>query len=83
MAGFLRDARRHAERIEYFHENAGGRGYDQAVHHFGELTGLIFRARQSNRYKDEAPLINIIKKDMQTLMDEMKNRKKGQDAENN
>ena len=83
MAGYIKDAHRHAEKIKYYYENAGSRGYDQAIYHFDKLTGLIFKAMQSNRYKGEAPLINSIKKDMQPLMDEMENRKKNQDKENN
>lgn len=82
MAGYFKEAQRHVEQIKYFYDNAGSRGYDQAVYHFNELTGLIFKAMKSKRYKDEVPLINSIKKDMQTLMDEMKNRKKDQDTEN-
>lgn len=82
MAGYMKDAHRHAEKIKYYHENAGSRGYDQAIYHFDKLTELIFKAMQSTRYKGEAPLINSIKKDMQALMDEMKNRKKSQDKEN-
>lgn len=83
MAGFLKDAQKHVDKIEHFHKNAGNRGYDQAAYYFDKLTGLIFKAKQSKKYKGEAPLINIIKKDMQPLMDEMKKRKKSQDTENN
>ena len=74
MAGYLSDARRHAEKIEYYHKYAGSRGYAQAVHHQDKLSSLVFKAMHSKKYKSEAPLINNIRTAMQKLMDEMKER---------
>ena len=47
MAGYMKDARRHAEKIKYYYENAGSRGYDQSIYHFDKLKELIFKAMQS------------------------------------
>ena len=79
MAGYLSDARRHAERIKYFHKYADRNGYAQAVYHHDKLSSLVFKAMNLKKYKDEAPLINGIRKSMQKLMDEMKDREKGSD----
>lgn len=79
MAGYLRDARRHAENIEYYYKHAGSRGYAQAVYHWDKLASLVFSAMNSKRYKDEAPLINSIRQSMQQMMDGMKLREKDSD----
>ena len=77
MAGYLPDARRHAEKIENYYEHAGDKGYAQAVYHWDQLASLVFSAMNSKRYKNEAPVINSIRKSMQQKMDEMKLREKG------
>lgn len=79
MAGYLRDARRHAEKIEYYYKYAGSRGYAQAVYHWDKLVSLVLSAMNSKRYKNEAPLINSIRRSMQKMMDEMKDREKDPD----
>jgi len=82
MASFIKEAERIAAKIDYFYNNAGSRGYDQATNHFDKLPGLIYKAMHSKRYSGEAPFINRIRKDMQPLMDEMLERKRNQDTEN-
>ncbi len=49
MAGYLPDARRHAEKIEYYYKYAGDKGYAQAVYHWDKLASLLFSAMNSKR----------------------------------
>jgi hypothetical protein len=74
MAGYLSKAYRHAEKIKYYYDNAGERGYSQAKHHWSELTSLVFKARNSRKYKNEESVIYGIRQSMKQMMDEMKDR---------
>jgi len=76
MSKYLRDAYRHAEKIEYYHEHAGSRGYSQALYHLTKLANLVFSARNSKKYKNEEPLIHSIMQSKQQMVDEMKDREK-------
>jgi hypothetical protein len=75
MGRYLKEAYRHADKIRYFHEHAGEKGYAQALYHWDRLIGLVFSVSNSKKYKNEEPLINSIRKSMQPLMDEMEARK--------
>ncbi len=73
-AEHLSKIRHHAEKIEYYYKYAGSRGYAQAVYHIEELIYLLFRARASEKYKEEETLINGIRLEMEQKMAEMKER---------
>lgn len=76
MSKFLTTARHHAERIEYYFRHAGSAGYSQARYHEDELIGLLRRASDSNRGKNDVPVIQAIIKDIRPMMDEMLNSEK-------
>ncbi len=80
MGRYLREARRHAEKIEYYYDHAGRNGYVQAVYHWDRLPGLVDGAMHSKKDKGEAPLIHAIMKSMQPMMDEMKKREIGSNS---
>ena len=72
MGRYLREARHHAEKIEYYYNHAGTAGYSQAVYHWDKLSDLMVRAMRSKNDKSDAPVIRGIIDSSQTLMDEMK-----------
>ena len=57
MSQYESKARHHLERIGYYHENAGPRGYAQAKYHYNELAKLQMGVHYSKKYKNEAPII--------------------------
>lgn|GEM_PF-1454017 len=60
MGRYLREAKHHAERIDYYHEYAGPLGYQQAEYHFHRLQGLVGRAgRSKNDKSDVAPILAL------------------------
>jgi len=65
-------AKHHLERIQYYHENAGPRGYAQAKYHYNELAKLQMVVQYSKKYKNEAPIIASFGKQAEPLMKEMK-----------
>ena len=65
----LREAQRHAEKIKDFYDNAGNKGYSQAMHHWSELTKITRNAPENDK-----PVINSIRLEMRKLMEEMKER---------
>jgi len=65
----LKDARHHAEKIEYFYNHAAERGYQQAVFHWDELCNL-----ERNAKKNEQGIIHALRKSCQTIMDEMRRK---------
>lgn len=74
MGRYLRKARHHAGRIEYFHRHAGSGGYRQASYHYDELCELIGRALQSKNDKNDAPVIATLREPAAALMKEMLER---------
>ena len=72
MAGYLPEAQRHAEKIDYFYKHAGTRGYSQALYHLDEIASLAIKAQNSEKYREEVPVIHGIMKSMQEMMDKMK-----------
>ena len=75
MGRYLSKARKHAEKIKYFYDHAGERGYSQALYHWNKLSSLALRASRSKRDKNDAPLIQEIKNSLKNMMDEMEERK--------
>jgi hypothetical protein len=80
MGRYLRKARRHAQKIEYYYDYSGEKGYAQAVYHWDKLAGLVFGAMNSKRDKSDAPIIQEIRKRLQQKMDEMEERKGSPDS---
>lgn len=74
MAYYSRDARRHAERIDYYYAHAGEFGYAQAHYHLTELEKLLQRANRSTRGMSDLPVIQAILDGVRPKMDEMKRR---------
>ena len=75
MGRYLREARQHAKKIEYFYDHAGESGFSQARYYWDELSSLALRASRSKRDKNDAPLIQEIKNSLKNMMDEMEERK--------
>ena len=71
MANFLRDAKRHKERIDHYHAHAGTAGYSQAVPYQQRLTVLLDRAQRSKQGKNDVALIQAIIEDVRLKMEEM------------
>jgi hypothetical protein len=65
-------ARRALEKIQYFYDNAGPKGYSQALFYYNELATLTMSAQRSKKYQNEAPIINDFRKQAEPLMGEMK-----------
>jgi hypothetical protein len=74
MGQYLRQARHHAERIEYFHRHAGSAGHKQATYHYDQLCRLIDRASQSKNDKNDAVVIATLREPAAVLMGEMLER---------
>jgi hypothetical protein len=74
MGRFLKDARHHVERIQYYHENAPFRGYAQAYPHYSKLDELILRAEKSKSDKRDVPVIQELRESVSDLMEEMRKR---------
>jgi hypothetical protein len=81
MGRYLRDARHHAERIEYYYKHAGTAGYSQAEYHWNELSGLILRAARSKNEQSDAAVIQGIRQSLKPMMDEMRQRSTNQNSE--
>jgi hypothetical protein len=73
MGEYERKARHALERIEYFYNNAGPRGYSQAMHYYNELAKLLMGARHSKKNKGDAGIIASFREQADPLMKEMKN----------
>ncbi len=80
MGRYASEAKRHAEKIEYFHKNAGEAGYAQAVYHRDKLSQLMLSASRSKSDKADQPVIDAIIESADKLMDEMKRRQGGDDT---
>jgi len=74
MGRYESKARHHFERIQYYHENAGPRGYRQALYHYDELGRLQMAAHNSKRNQSDASIIGIFREQAGHLMAEMKKR---------
>ena len=74
MGRFLKDARHHVERIQYYHEHAPFRGYAQAYPHYSKLDELILRAEKSKSDKRDVPVIQELRESVSDLMEEMRKR---------
>ena len=72
MGQYESKARHHLERIRYYHENAGPRGYAQAKYHYNELARLQMAAQYSKKNKGDAGIIAIFREQAEPLMQEMK-----------
>jgi hypothetical protein len=71
MGQYESKARHHLERIRYYHENAGPRGYAQAEYHYNELARLLMAAQGSKKNKSDAGIIAIFREQAGSLMAEM------------
>jgi hypothetical protein len=76
MSKYLKEARYHAERIQYLHNQGGTKGYSQAEYHYEELSKLILSAEKSKNAKNDALTIQVIKQSAYNLMKEMRDRQK-------
>jgi hypothetical protein len=76
MGKYLKEARHHAEKIRYYYNQGGTKGYSQAEYHYEKLSELILRAEKSKKYKNDAFIIQTIKISAYDLMKEMRNRQK-------
>lgn len=81
MGKHLREAYRHAQKIEYYYKHAGPAGYSQAVYHWDKIAELKHGAMRSKKDQSDAPIIYSILKSTQQMMDEMK--KRGTDSNSN
>jgi len=70
MSRYLQMAKQYAKSIRYCYHYAGPLGYQQAEHHFRQLTSLIGWGDRSKNDKADAPLIAEILKTARALMDE-------------
>ncbi len=73
---YLKQAKFHAERINYYHRHAGSMGYDQAEYDRNMLAEMLVRALRSKNERHVAPVIQQMMKSAQKKMDEMEKRKK-------
>lgn len=60
MGQYKSEARHHLERIQYFHENAGPKGYKQAEYHYNKLARLLMAAQRSKKNQNNADYFNLI-----------------------
>jgi hypothetical protein len=81
MAGYLAEARRHVNKIEYYHRESGMPEYAQATYHWNKLRGLMGKAAHSKAYKHEASLIDDIIQSLQKRLAEMESEDKGPGTE--
>ena len=44
MGRYVKEARHNAEKIQYYYDHAGYRGYSQAKYHYSKLSELMMRA---------------------------------------
>jgi hypothetical protein len=74
MGRYLKEARQHAKKIQYYYDHAGSRAYSQAEYHYNELCGLMLRAERSKNDKNDAIIIQALKESSVDLMGEMRKR---------
>lgn len=74
MGQYLKEARNHAKKIQYYYDRAGTRAYSQAEYHYDELCGLMLRAERSKDGRDDAIIIQTLKESAVGLMEEMRKR---------
>lgn len=74
MGRFLKDARQHVEKIQYYHEHAPFRGYAQAYPHYSKLGELMLRAEKSKNDKRDVIVIEALRESVSDLMEEMRKR---------
>jgi hypothetical protein len=75
MGKYLKEARVHIDRIQYYYNHAGFRGYSQAEYHYSKLSDLTLRAERSKHDKNDAIVIRVLRESVGRLMEEMKRRK--------
>jgi hypothetical protein len=75
MGQYLRRARHHASKIQYYYAQAGSRGYSQAEYHYSELSELLLRASKSKNDKNDTLVIQALKESAVGLMEEMQKRR--------
>jgi hypothetical protein len=74
MGQYLKEARHHARKIQYYYDHAGSRGYSQAEYHYDELCGLMIRAERSKNGRNDLVIIQALKESAVGLMEEMRKR---------
>jgi hypothetical protein len=74
MGRYLRDARWHAQKIDYYHDYGGKNGYAQAEHHWNKLYKLMSSASRSKNDTKDAQFIWLIIESRKPKMDEMKKK---------
>jgi hypothetical protein len=72
---YLNDAKRHADMIRYYYEQAGANGHSQANYHYHEL-GKCY-SKSSAKHSGEAPILLDMYVEAGKLMDIMKRREEG------
>ena len=75
MGRYLKRARYHAGRIQYYYNHAGRRGYTQSEYHYSEMSELSLRAERSKNDKNDALVIRVLHESADRLMAEMLKRK--------
>ena len=73
MGRYATEAERYFGRIQYFYQNAGATGYSQAKPYYDKLSDLMRRAN-SLKDKNDILFIQTIIRDVEPLIEEMKER---------
>jgi hypothetical protein len=74
MGRYLKQARHHAQRIEYYHKHAGTLGFKQAQHHYFQLDYFMIGADRSKNDRTDAVVIRALRESADKLMEEMRRR---------
>lgn len=74
MGRYLKEARYDVKKIQYYYDHAGSRGYSQAKYHYFNLSDMMMRAHRSKHDKNETIIIQMLKKSVDGLMEEMRRR---------
>ena len=74
MGKYLKEARHHVEKIQYYFDHTGAKGYSQAKYHYDELSNLLMRAHKSSKDKGDTSIIQTLYKSAGHLMEQMRKR---------
>ena len=74
MVKYLKEARNHVEKIQYYFDHAGAKGYSQAKYHYDELSNLLMRSNRSSNDKGDTSIIHALYKQADDLMKQMRKR---------
>jgi len=74
MGKYLKEARHHVEKIQYYFDHAGAKGYSQAKYYYDELSNLLMRSYRSRKDKGDTSIIHALYKSVDHLMEQMRKR---------